>query len=148
MRSSSTRTISRSIKSTCETELSDDYSIDFVESEYKSYFDLKQKYKVLDTIGQGGQASVRQAYDMASKEPVAFKIFSKRKMSFLTLDAAHKEHQVIKSLSHPNIIEAKDFYEDNDHLVIINELMSSDIRSMLVELTSALAEDQIKKIFV
>ena len=62
-------------------------------------------------------------------------------MSFLTLDAAHKEHQVIKNLSHPNIIEAKDFFEDNDYLVIINELMSSDIRSMLVELTSALVED-------
>lgn len=78
---------------------------------------------------------------------MALKIFKKRKMNFFGLNSAHFEHSLVKSLSHTNIISIKGYYEDSDYLCIIQELMSSDLRALIVELNDPLEEVQIKEIF-
>ena len=50
-------------------------------------------------------------------------------------------------LDHPNIVRCSGFFEDTDYVIIIFELMSSDVRSLLVELKTPLGEHQIKDIF-
>ena len=77
----------------------------------------------------------------------ALKIFRKRNMNLFALNAAHFEHFIMKSLDHENILSCKGYFEDNDYIIIIYELMSSDLRSLLVELDAPLSEPQVKKIF-
>ena len=46
----------------------------------------------------------------------------------------------MKDLDHPHILQTRGYYEDTDYLIIAYELMSSDVRSLLVELDATLAE--------
>lgn len=71
---------------------------------------------------------------MIEQDPVALKIFKKETMSLFALNAAYQEFNIMKRIDHDNILKVKGFYEDNEHMVIIYELMSSDLRSLLVEL--------------
>lgn len=61
-------------------------------------------------------------------------------MSLFLLNAAHYEHVVLGQLRHPNILESKDFFEDEDYIIIVYELMTSDLRALLVEYQRPLAE--------
>ena len=65
-------------------------------------------------------------------------------MTLFSLNSAYSEHSMMKEIDHPNIIESMDFYEDTDCLIIVNKMMSSDVRSLLIELEATLAEPQIK----
>lgn len=95
---------------------------------------------LLGIIGKGGQATVREAIDKDTKEAVALKISKKKNMSFWGLNAAYSEYQIMKDLEHPNILQTRAYYEDTNYLIIAYELMSSDVRSLLVELEASLAE--------
>ena len=53
----------------------------------------------------------------------------------------------MKQIEHPNIIVMMDFFEDTKYLIMVEKLMSFDMRSLLVELKTALVEKQIKNIF-
>ena len=48
-----------------------------MESEYPSRDEFTKRYQVNGTIGYGGQACVKEAIDMRTKEAVALKIFKK-----------------------------------------------------------------------
>ena len=91
-------------------------------------------------IGKGGQAVVREAVDKQTKEPVALKIFKKQNISFWGLNAAYSEYQFMKEINHPHVLRTRAYYEDTDYLIIAYELMSSDVRTLLVELEASLAE--------
>ena len=41
-----------------------EFTIKFIDSEYDSCEQLLSKYKVVNTVGQGGQAQVKEAIDM------------------------------------------------------------------------------------
>lgn len=106
------------------------------------------RYRVLSTLGKGGQAIVREAIDNETGESVALKIFKKCDMNFFGLNAAQFEYSVMGSLlDHDNILKTKCYFEDCDFIIIAQELMSSDLRSMLTELGAMLTENQIKNIF-
>ena len=124
-----------------------EYRINFKMSELKSCTAFKERFRVNKTIGLGGQAYVKEAFDLEKNEPVAIKIFKKRRMSLFALDAAHLEYSVVKSFNHKNILKAKGFFEDTDNLIIIYELLSTDLRTLLVELEAPLTESKIKEIF-
>lgn len=78
---------------------------------------------------------------------MALKIFKKRKLNFFGLNSAHLEHSIVKELDHANILGCKGFYEDSDYLCIVSDLMSSDLRALLVELEAPMTENQIRVIF-
>lgn len=58
------------------------------------------KFKVIGTIGEGGQAQVKEAIDIESNDVVALKIFRKNQMSLFALNAAHSEHALMKNADH------------------------------------------------
>ena len=95
----------------------------------------------------GGQATVKEAIDGLDDDAVALKIFKKNKMNLFGLNAAYFEHSLANELNHDNILKSKGYFEDNEYIVIIYELLSSDLRSLLVELEAPLDESQIKDIF-
>ena len=127
--------------------LPQEYQINFVESEYPSRNEFTKRYQVISTIGFGGQARVKEAFDVITKETVALKIFKKNSMSLFALNAANYEHSIMKQFDHPNILKTKAYFEDTEYLIIVYELLSSDLRALLVELKAPLAEIQIKDMF-
>lgn len=135
------KTIASTGESTMSETKEQDFSIDYRLSEIPSSKELKNRFKILSTIGLGGQAYVKEAIDLESKDRLALKIFNKKKMSFFALNAAHMEYSIIKKLQHENIIKAKSYFEDQDHILVGCELMSSDLKSLLVEIESPLRED-------
>lgn len=61
-------------------------------------------------------------------------------MSLFGLNAARVEHSLMKSLDHENILKACGYFEDTDYIIIVYQLMTSDLRAMLVELDILLDE--------
>ena len=68
-------------------------------------------------------------------------------MTLFALDSAYFEYSVVKSLNHKYILKTKGFFEDMDYLIIISELLSTDLRSLLVELQAPLTENKIRELF-
>jgi len=68
-------------------------------------------------------------------------------MNLFGLNAAYFEHSIVKSLNHENILGSKSYFEDNEYLIIVADLMSSDLRALIVELNAPLMETQIRDIF-
>ena len=81
---------------------------------------------------------------MQTNEAVALKIFKKKSMSLFALNSANYEHSIMKQFDHPNILKTKSYFEDTEYIIIVYELLSSDLRALLVELQAPLAEIQIK----
>ena len=51
-------------------------------SNYKSTDEFKNRFKIKQEIGIGGQGQIKLAHDNATDDDVALKIFKKRKMNF------------------------------------------------------------------
>ena len=83
---------------------------------------------------------VKEAKDCWTGEDVAVKIYNKSEMSLFALTSASQEHFLTQSLKHPNILESKCHFEDSDNLVLVQELMGSDIRQLLMEVDFKLEE--------
>ena len=111
-----------------------EFTISYNASDIKSCHELKKRYQIHKTIGQGGQASVKEAIDVEMDDTVAMKVFRKKNMNLFAHNAAYFEHSTTKKLDHENIIKTKGFFEDADFIIIFYELLSSDLRSLLVEL--------------
>lgn len=124
-----------------------EFTLSFSESEYDNSESFKKRFKIRSTIGNGGQAHVKEAFDMEKQEKVALKIFKKRNMNFFGLNSAYFEHSMVKELKHQNILDNKGFYEDSDYLIIVFELMSTDLRGLITEFSVPMDEAQIKEIF-
>lgn len=61
-------------------------------------------------------------------------------MNLFSLNAAYFEYSLLKVLNHENLLLISGYYEDNDYLIIMTELMSSDLRALIVEFNSPLSE--------
>ena len=96
-----------------------EFSMSFTESQFPTCSDFKDRFLIKATIGKGGQAHVKEAMDLNSKENVALKIFKKKKMNLFGLNAAYFEHSIAKMLDHEHILKSKGYFEDNEYLIIV-----------------------------
>ena len=64
-------------------------------------------------------------------------------MSLFALNSAIQEYSMMKKCRHENIVKSLGLFEDMETIVIVYELMDSDVRSLLVELDFRLGESQI-----
>ena len=49
-------------------------------------------------------------------------------MQLTSFNRAQNEYTVMKKLDHANIMSPQGYFEDNDNLIIVFELMSQDLR--------------------
>ena len=124
-----------------------EYTLRYLYSNYKTSSEFKERYKINQTIGEGGQALVKEGVDLLTDKEVAMKIFKKRRLNLFGLSSAYLESSLTKQLGHPNILKRKAFYEDNDYVCIVFELMASDLRQFLIEHEAPMSEIVIKEIF-
>ena len=102
------------------------------------------KYRILDTLGQGGMGTVYRAFDPVLDREVAVKVVSS---SDGELSAAQKarllrEGKACAQLTHPNVVSIYDLGEDGDQFFIVMEMLEGqDLKRVIdAHTTVALAE--------
>ena len=63
-----------------ENQQQNDFTLSYVGSNYQSTDEFKNRFKIKQEIGIGGQGQIKLAHDNATDDDVALKIFKKRKM--------------------------------------------------------------------
>lgn len=74
-------------------------------------------------------------------------MFRKRKMGFLGWESAYFENNIMRRLEHPSILRVKTFFEDEDYMCIVNELMVADMTDVLNQLDDGVQEANVKSMF-
>ncbi len=78
------------------------------------------RYVIEGTLGQGGMATVYEARNKVSGEPVAIKILSREHLSdAVVIERFRRESQHAQMLSHPNIVEIYDSGQTEDGSVFL-----------------------------
>ena len=98
-----------------------DEQLKFDKSTYVFYKKSKinDEYKFGETLGEGSFGTVRRAVHKQTGQERAIKIFKKRQQDERKLLL---EVNILSKLTHPNIMEIYEFYEDKANFYIVSEL--------------------------
>ena len=88
---------------------------------------LGERYRIDETVGQGGVSVVYKAYDTGSKQVVAVKVI----LSGLVADDRfpmrfEKEAPAVAQLRHPNIVRVLDYGHDGDLYYMVQEFVPGE----------------------
>ena len=132
-------------------------------NEMKLFFDFKYlideikgevetRYDIIKIIGEGGFGKVYYAKNKFSNTEVSIKRINKSKNENLMFDnlTIKNEIEVLKSLSHPNIMKIYEFYSNEESYFLVNEYikygeLSKKIKQTFSELQISLIIFQILK---
>mmetsp|Transcript_30179 Transcript_30179/g.42060 ORF Transcript_30179/g.42060 Transcript_30179/m.42060 type:complete len:441 (-) Transcript_30179:227-1549(-) len=100
-----------------------------------------RKYDIRGLIGSGATGQCHVCLQLPNHDIFACKIVRKRRLlqerKQRILKQLRVEVDVLKRLSHPNIVKFQDFYEDRNHLFIIMELVGGgELFAQVVEVGS------------
>ena len=122
------------------------YLIDEIKGEVETRYDL------IKIIGEGGFGKVYYAKNKFSQTEVSIKRINKSKNNNLILDnlTIKNEIEVLKSLSHPNIMKIYEFYSNEESYFLVNEYikygeLSKKIKQTFSELQISVIIFQILK---
>ena len=131
--------------------------------EMKLFFDFKYlideikgevetRYDIIKIIGEGGFGKVYYAKNKFSNTEVSIKTINKSKNENLIFDnlSIKNEIDVLKSLSHPNIMKIYEFYSNEESYFLVNEYikygeLSKKIKQTFSELQISVIIFQILK---
>ena len=132
-------------------------------NEMKLFFDFKYlideikgevetRYDIIKIIGEGGFGKVYYAKNKFSNTEVSIKTINKSKNENLLFDnlSIKNEIDVLKSLSHPNIMKIYEFYSNEESYFLVNEYikygeLSKRIKQTFSELQISVIIFQILK---
>ena len=82
---------------------------------------MSADFEVGRLIGKGGFAQVYEAHRRIDGEKVAIKFCSKESRSKASLRSMRREYETLRSIKHPNVIRALDYYENDRFIAIVLE---------------------------
>ena len=96
-----------------------------ISSFYKNISNINEYYNILPgSLGKGSFAEVKKAYHIPTGTYRAVKIINKSVLSPSEQTGLKNEIQVLKRLSHPNIVKVFEFFENDSYLYISMELLA------------------------
>lgn len=98
---------------------------------------IKNRYRVLRLLGQGGMGKTYSALDLETDQPVALKIVSLTTAKrWKTIELFEREAKVLATLNHPRIPNYLDYFEDDSdtdlHFYLVQELVAGKSLAQLV----------------
>ena len=122
-------------------------------SNYKIYYKNKLKiingYKIYKSVlGEGSHGKIFKAFDIKNNKPVAIKEISLIKLKKIKngINNIKNEIFIMKKLNHENVIKFYDFFEQNDFLYIVIELVTGgSLQNKLENSAGKLNHFQAKK---
>ncbi|PXF46373.1 putative myosin light chain kinase [Gracilariopsis chorda] len=86
---------------------------------------LDTYYKLCGKIGQGHYATVYEGVDRNTGDKVAIKVMSKKQKELKLTQYVNREAEIVRSVSHPNIVRTLDVFETSSHLYVVMEYMTN-----------------------
>jgi serine/threonine-protein kinase ULK/ATG1 len=83
-------------------------------------------YVVGQEIGRGSFATVYQGRQSKSKTPVAIKAVSRQKLTSKLLDNLESEINILKAISHRNIVALTDCFKNDTHIYLVMEFCTGN----------------------
>ena len=114
---------------------------------------IHQKYRILDTLGQGGVGITYLAQDLESGNNLALKVLSLRRMTdWKKIELFERESQILSQLNHPAIPRYLDYFKietDNDNsFYIAQQLAPGKSLAELVENGYYFDESEVRYIAI
>ena len=91
-----------------------------------SHHEIPKNYEPLRKLGKGGFGRVIEVLEKTTNKKYAMKIIKKDSQKIYKYDTLKDEVNILKNLSHPNIIKFYDFQETVSKLYIIMELAKGE----------------------
>eukprot|EP01122_Echinamoeba_exundans_P002038 TRINITY_DN12003_c0_g1_i1.p1 TRINITY_DN12003_c0_g1~~TRINITY_DN12003_c0_g1_i1.p1 ORF type:complete len:1256 (-),score=257.41 TRINITY_DN12003_c0_g1_i1:102-3869(-) len=96
-------------------------------------FRADAEYDIKEQIGRGAYSVVKRARHRRSAEEVAIKIIDKKENADV-LDLIRREIEVLRLLSHPNVVRLRETYEDSYVIEIVMDIISGgELFEVIVE---------------
>ena len=104
---------------------------------------IGKRYAIVNSIGEGGMASVYLAIDTILKREVAVKVLrGDLSKDDVSLQRFKREAQAATKLSHPNIVEVYDVGEENGKNYIVMEYVKGKTLKELIAARGALSKEE------
>ncbi|NER49726.1 MAG: protein kinase [Symploca sp. SIO1A3] len=99
---------------------------------------IAQRYRIIDTLGQGGSGTTYQAEDLQTHQQVALKALSLHRMTdWKMMELFEREARVLAQLNYPNIPKYLDYFQvdtpENCSFYISQQLAQGQSLAVLVE---------------
>lgn len=104
--------------------------------EEKDFGSFHTKYTMGEVLGEGAYGVVRKATSHDSdfqgnanveeennEQKVAVKCITKKRLNQKAIESLHQEVEILKSLDHPNIIKYVNYFENDDDIHIVMEVV-------------------------
>ncbi|XP_060229655.1 sperm motility kinase Z-like [Meriones unguiculatus] len=104
-----------------------------------------RQYTILRTLGQGGTAKVMLAHHCLTGAPVAVKALVKQKK---WCEPTVSEVDIMKMLSHPNIVSLLQVIETEKNIYLIMEVVQGEQLLNKIQEAGCLKEEEARNIFV
>ena len=108
---------------------------------------IKDQYKILNKIGCGLTSTVKRVKERASGEFFAVKIFTKSKMNQYQIQCAEREASILESIEHANIIKLHKYFQDENYICVVTDLMQMTLLDYLNEYYEQLTKENKIAIF-
>ncbi|XP_071484409.1 serine/threonine-protein kinase SIK1-like [Diadema antillarum] len=104
-------------------------------------------YDIDRTIGKGNFAVVKLAQHRITKSQVAIKIIDKSRLDDSNLEKVYREVQIMKMLSHPNVIKLYQVMETKSMLYLVTEYANNGEMFDYLDTHGRMTEKEAKKKF-
>ena len=106
-----------------------------------------ENYHLIERIGEGSFGKVYKGRRKFSGQIVALKFITKASKSQEDLYHLRSEIQILRKLSHPNIISMKDTFETKDDFVVVTEYAQGELYQILQD-DKSLPENIVRDIAI
>jgi tRNA A-37 threonylcarbamoyl transferase component Bud32 len=109
--------------------------------------DIYTDYILLQELGEGAYGKVKLARNKSTGITCAIKCIDKSKLKEKEIQHVKNEIDILRSLSHTNIVSYIDDYESKDHVYIVMEYLEYNLMNYLQKNDFKLNENRIRYIF-
>jgi serine/threonine protein kinase len=124
-----------------------------MEQQHRTEDIIAQKYRILDTLGQGGSGTTYLAQDLENNQQVALKTFSLHRMvDWKMMELFEREAKILSQLNHPHIPQYLGYFQietpvDNS-FYIVQQLAEGTSLAILVESGWRTNETEVRRIAI
>ncbi|KAK3608352.1 hypothetical protein CHS0354_030809 [Potamilus streckersoni] len=109
---------------------------------------LKNRFELVKTLGEGTYGKVKLAVDRTVGEEVAIKYIKKNKIQDEhDLGRIKREIKIMSSLSHPHIVNVREVFEDKDRIILVMDCANGGELYDYINDRSRLPEKEARRIF-